>query len=96
MKKIVFLFLFVSTFCYSEYKIAIGCDSFSRNYKQPKKDESFPKTVDEATDRLIENLDLESKIIFKSRQKYDLIEFHHGFGTGIRNPKNILNNSIIK
>lgn len=47
--------------------------------------ENWPKTVDEAVTRILSILDEASKNKLRSTAKADLIMFHHGWGTGIRN-----------
>ncbi len=48
--------------------------------------ESFwPKTVDAAVDDIVSKLKPESKATIRSTRREDLIRFHHGWGTGIRN-----------
>jgi hypothetical protein len=46
---------------------------------------AWPKTVDQAVTRLIEGMDDEEKKMIRDTKKEDLIQFHHGWGTGIRN-----------
>lgn len=55
---------------------------FSNN---PERNEEFPKTFDSAVDHIIESLDKIDKSYIKSIPKYQLINFHFGWGTGIRN-----------
>lgn len=47
--------------------------------------ETWPATVDEAATRLVATLDEESKGRVRETKREDLIQFHHGWGTGIRN-----------
>ena len=48
-------------------------------------EEEWPVTCEDATDWLVDNLDDESKAFVRSTAQEDLIRFHHGWGTGIRN-----------
>ncbi len=45
----------------------------------------WPKTCTEAVDRLVQHLDAESKDLVRDTSRDDLVQFHHGWGTGIRN-----------
>ncbi len=45
----------------------------------------WPKTVDEAVTRLIDGMDDAERRMIRDTKKDGLIEFHHGWGTGIRN-----------
>jgi len=45
----------------------------------------LPKTVNEAVDQIIEQMADADKEKVRSTKKDDLIMFHHGWGTGIRN-----------
>jgi hypothetical protein len=47
-------------------------------------EDSLPKTVQEAVDRMIAALNLEEKELIKNAVEADLVEFHFGLGTGIR------------
>ena len=46
---------------------------------------SWPRTCEEAVQRIVTSLDNESIEVVKSTDEDDLIRFHHGWGTGIRN-----------
>src|SRR4030095_10902693 len=46
---------------------------------------AWPKTVDEAVGRLLGDLNEVDKARVRATRKEDLILFHHGWGTGIRN-----------
>jgi hypothetical protein len=48
-------------------------------------DEPWPTTCDAAVDHVLERLDHESREIVRGTRREDLIQFHHGWGTGIRN-----------
>jgi hypothetical protein len=54
-----------------------------RKDHRPVKD--FPRTVDEAVERLIQGLPEEDKAELRSTARVDLINFHHSLGQGIRN-----------
>lgn len=45
----------------------------------------WPKTLDEAVDRLLVELPKKDKKAFKETKENNLIMLHHGFGTDIRN-----------
>ena len=46
---------------------------------------SWPSTLNQAVARLIEDMDEADKKMIRDTKKEDLILFHHGWGTGIRN-----------
>ena len=46
---------------------------------------AWPKTVDEAVTRLLADMKDADKARVRDTKKEDLIIFHHGWGTGIRN-----------
>jgi hypothetical protein len=46
---------------------------------------AWPKTVDEAVTRLLADMEDADKARVRDTKKNDLILFHHGWGTGIRN-----------
>jgi hypothetical protein len=48
-------------------------------------DEDFPRTIEEASQWIIARLPERDRILFVRLSEEDLIMFHHGFGTGIRN-----------
>jgi hypothetical protein len=54
-----------------------------RKDRRPVKD--FPKTIDDAVDRLLLVYGEEEKAEIRATSKVDLIRFHHTFGQGIRN-----------
>ena len=45
----------------------------------------WPRTVDEAVDRILWTLPDEDRELVKNTPEKALIQFHHGWGTGIRN-----------
>lgn len=45
----------------------------------------YPETVDIAADIIIKRLSDEDRLLIKNTKKEDLINFHHGWGTSIRN-----------
>ena len=47
--------------------------------------DTWPKTVDEAASQIVGMLDDDSRARVRSTKKSDLIQYHHGWGTGIRN-----------
>lgn len=46
---------------------------------------TWPRTVDEAVARILADMSAADKEKIRTTQKDDLILFHHGWGTGIRN-----------
>jgi hypothetical protein len=51
----------------------------------PPTEEDWPATIEEAVDRLLPSISDEDKAIVRDTAEEDLIRFHHGWGTGIRN-----------
>jgi len=47
--------------------------------------DDWPSTVDEAAAELVAGLDAESMTTLLATERADLIQYHHGWGTGIRN-----------
>jgi hypothetical protein len=47
--------------------------------------ETWPTTVEEAARQLVAGLDEKSKARLRADKRADLIQYHHGWGTGIRN-----------
>jgi hypothetical protein len=47
--------------------------------------DTWPTTVQQAAQELVREMDEESKMHIRGTAKKDLIRFHHGWGTGIRN-----------
>jgi hypothetical protein len=47
--------------------------------------DEWPKTVEEAVDRLLRDLKEEDRQRVRDTPEDGLIRFHHGWGTGIRN-----------
>jgi len=45
----------------------------------------LPKTLDEAISMIIADMSTEDKDVIKETNRSDLVRFHHGWGTGIRN-----------
>jgi hypothetical protein len=52
-------------------------------FEEEKK--SWPKTVDEAVIRILSTMPEKDRKIIRETSKDELIQFHHGWGTGIRN-----------
>ncbi len=46
---------------------------------------AWPKTVDQAVTRLLANMNDADQARIRDTKKDDLVLFHHGWGTGIRN-----------
>lgn len=55
---------------------------FFRLFRRPK---PLPKTVAEAVDQLVSEMPEDKKAWIRGMNKKDLIQFHHGWGAGIRN-----------
>ena len=51
----------------------------------PKTKKEWPKSVDEAVERLMAELSAEEKKILKNTPEMELIQYHFGFGMYIRN-----------
>ncbi len=45
----------------------------------------WPSTVDEAAEKLVNGIDAESMATRLATERSDLIQYHHGWGTSIRN-----------
>ncbi|NLS93981.1 MAG: hypothetical protein GXX96_17620 [Planctomycetaceae bacterium] len=65
--------------------IAVLCLASCQKQTEPLPQEDWPKTLEEATARLIADMSDDDKQTVRSTKKEDLIEFHFGWGTGIRN-----------
>lgn len=46
---------------------------------------TWPRTLERAVDDIIEGLSVEDRNSVRSQSRNDLIRYHHGWGTGIRN-----------
>lgn len=55
----------------------------AKRFEEEKK--AWPKTVDEAVTRIVTALPEKDRKIIRETARKDLIRFHHGWGTGIRN-----------
>lgn len=53
--------------------------------KLDEEKQSWPKTVDEAVARILSKMAEKEKQMVRDTPKEELIRFHHGWGTGIRN-----------
>lgn len=60
------------------------------NQSQTAQNKEWPTTVDAAVKDLIASLSSEDKAKIKNTEKKDLIQFHMGWGTGIRNHYGLL------
>ena len=74
MKKLalLILLLLVATSAYAQDESVLGPDS-------------WPTTVQATVEEILASLSDEDKATLRSTKKDDLIMFHHGWGTGIRN-----------
>ena len=61
--------------------VVVGCTS-SAGVAQRK---DWPRSVDEAATRILGTMSEADKQRVRATKKDDLIQFHHGWGTGIRN-----------
>lgn len=53
--------------------------------KQPGSEDEWPRTVEEATATLLAIMSDKDKELVRNTAEEDLIQFHHGWGMGIRN-----------
>ena len=53
--------------------------------KLEEEKKTWPKTVDEAVTRILSTMPEKDRKVVRETAKDDLIRFHHGWGTGIRN-----------
>ncbi|MBI5425289.1 MAG: hypothetical protein HZA32_14515 [Opitutae bacterium] len=53
--------------------------------KLEEEKKTWPKTVDEAVTRILSTMPEKDRKIVRDTAEDDLIQFHHGWGTGIRN-----------
>lgn len=53
--------------------------------KLEEEKKTWPKTVDEAVTRILSTMPEKDRKIIRNTAEDDLIQFHHGWGTGIRN-----------
>jgi hypothetical protein len=78
---------FASILLISATLFIAGCRSSSPPATTPKvaQRSDWPRTVDEAATLLLAGMSDADKERFKAERKDELIKFHHGWGTGIRN-----------
>ena len=60
-------------------------DSNKENETQDEKLKALPKTLDEAVSFILKDMSPENIKVIKATERNDLIKYHHGWGTGIRN-----------
>jgi len=77
---VILLALFVTPFHSLAKDKATNSDQI--DIRQTKQ---WPKTVKEAVAQILSKMSAKDKEIVKNTKKKDLIKFHHGWGTGIRN-----------
>ena len=53
--------------------------------EKEEKAEALPSTIDEAVDFILSEMSDEDRKTFMETPRNDLIKYHHGFGTAIRN-----------
>jgi hypothetical protein len=53
--------------------------------KLEEEKKTWPKTLDEAVTRILSTMPEKDRKIVRDTAEDDLIQFHHGWGTGIRN-----------
>jgi hypothetical protein len=74
-----------SVFAFAEPPPAAPKDPTAEAAKLEDEKKTWPKTVDEAVTRILSTMPEKDKKTVRDTPKGDLILFHHGWGTGIRN-----------
>lgn len=69
------IFIFLSFFL-------LSCQS---NVKEEKPENPLPVTLEGAVDEVVSGLNEEDKVTIREQKFCNLIMYHHGWGTGIRN-----------
>lgn len=91
MKLFLVLFCFLSCFgCSQSYQnvpLPLGEKKVENVSSTPSENQDLlrPKTVSEAVKILLERMSLENQEKIRNTPREDLILYHHGWGTGIRN-----------
>ena len=62
-----------------------GRENVTQETIQSEQNEELPRTVKDAVSNIISDMSYEDKLLVKTTKKNDLIKFHHGWGTNIRN-----------
>lgn len=62
--------------------LLISCQT---NVKEEESENSLPATLEAAVEEIVSRLSKEDKITVKEEKFCNLIMYHHGWGTGIRN-----------
>ena len=70
---------------YGRYLVAVSQPPHKPYVPAQEERAAWPKTVDQAVTRLIERMEDADKKMVRDTKKQDLILFHDGWGTGIRN-----------
>ncbi|MES2674450.1 MAG: DUF6794 domain-containing protein [Pseudomonadota bacterium] len=60
----------------------LSCET---NFKKEKTENNLPKSLESAVEYIVSDLSAEDKIKVKETKFCNLIMYHHGWGTGIRN-----------
>ena len=74
MRVVIFAFIFALAAC-----------AKAQNKAPVKSESSLPLTVEQAVDQIISDMSEEDEKRVKDTPFSDLIQYHHGWGTGIRN-----------
>lgn len=80
MKKIFFVFIFSILLSSCGKKEILNTSEKNISIKS-----QWPQTVEEAVDDILAHMNIEDKERIRNTKKEDLITYHHGWGTGIRN-----------
>jgi len=82
---ILWLLGFTAVFAFAEPTPAPAKDAKDEAAKLEEEKKGWPKTVDEAVTRILSTMPEKDRKTVRETSKDDLIQFHHGWGTGIRN-----------
>ena len=78
--KIIILLTAITLFSCTSHK-----EEYNAETNSPTEEKELPKTVKEAVQVLISEISEKDKALICSKTKEDMIQFHHGWGTYIRN-----------
>ena len=91
--------LFVAIIFAASLLAGIGCHSKPRTTSAElrAKHPDWPLTVNAAVTKILAGMSEANKASVRAKRKHDLIEYHHGWGTGIRNELGLWsgNNSLM-
>ena len=96
LQNILLVFILATTACKEDAqtekqdsKIVVESPATTDSANPSKRDhedsDALPSSVDEATEQIISEMSPEDQNLVRNTPKEDLIRFHHGWGTGIRN-----------